>query len=405
MKRKTVTRIGAAVLASLALAACSTDGGGSSNRDVAEFDASQPIAGSDQGQFDASPEEIREGLQADPWWAPSLFVDCDATDEASCEGEATEGVYNAIPSDLVTERWRVCAVVPHLSDAYWVAVNYGMVEEARRLGVNLDFYEAGGYTELSTQISQIDDCVAGGADAVIIGAISADGLNAKVNQLVSQGIVVIDALNGIANKDVDARSVLSWRRIGATVGDYLVAAGGDENVAWFPGPPGAGWAEDANKGFVEAMKSGSMTVVDTKYGDTDKNTQLRLVEDTLQANSGVSIIAGNAVGADAAAAAGLHNKATIIGSYMTPETLTNIESGKVACAATDQPAVQARVAVDMTVRLLQGIPLDEDKKRAYPAPYLVCGEGGEGAQPISEFVPETTFAPEGWKPVFTVKGN
>lgn len=404
MKRKTVTQIWAAVLASFVLAACSADGGGG-GRDVAEFDASQPIAGSDQGQFDASPEEVREGLQADPWWAPSLFVDCGATDDASCEGEATEGVYNAIPNDLVTEDWRVCAVVPHLSDAYWVAVNYGMVEEARRLGINLDFYEAGGYTELSTQISQIDDCVAGGADAVIIGAISADGLNAKVDQLISQDIVVIDALNGIANKDVDARSVLSWRRIGETVGDYLASSGDDGNIAWFPGPPGAGWAEDANKGFADALAASSMNVVDTKYGDTDKNTQLRLVEDTLQANSGVSIIAGNAVAADAAAAAGLNKNATIIGSYMTPETLTNIESGKVACAATDQPAVQARVAIDMTVRLLQGIPLDEEKKRAYPAPYLVCGDAGEGAQPISEFVPETTFAPDDWKPVFTVEGN
>ncbi len=59
----------------------------------------------------------------------------------------------------------------------------------------------------------------------------------------------------------------------------------------------------------------------------------------------------------------------------------------------------------MTVRLLQGIPLDEEKQRAYPAPYLVCGDEAEGAQPVSEFVPETTFAPDDWKPVFTVKAG
>ncbi|NHC24343.1 TMAO reductase system periplasmic protein TorT [Nocardioides sp. IC4_145] len=404
MNRKKLSGILALTLSAVVLAGCSVDGGNGRGASE-EFDASTPIEGADQGTFDASPDEIREGLKADPWWAPSLFVDCDATDDAACEGEATEGVYNAIPSDLATEDWRICAVVPHLSDAYWVAVNYGMVEEARRLGVNLDFYEAGGYTELSTQVSQIDDCVAGGADAVIIGAISADGLKAKVDQLVAQGTVVIDALNGIVNPDVDARSVLSWRRIGTTVGDYLANQGGSANVAWFPGPPGAGWAEDANDGFAEAVQGSGVDVVETKYGDTDKDTQLRLIEDTLQANDGVTVIAGNAVGADAAAAAGFADKATIIGSYMTPETLANIERGKVACAATDQPAVQARVAVDMTVRLLQGIPLDEGMRRAYPAPYLVCGEATENAQPVSQFVAETTFAPEGWKPVFTVKAD
>ena len=403
MNGNTLRGIAALALSALALTACSTDAGRSSA--AAEFDASKPIQGADQGKYDATPDEIREGLKADPWWAPSLFVDCADTEDAACEGKAVEGVYNAIPSDLATEDWRICAVVPHLSDAYWVAVNYGMVEEARRLGVNLDFYEAGGYTELSTQISQIDDCVAGGADAVVIGAISADGLNAKVDQLIAQDIVVIDALNGIANKDVSARSVLSWRRIGTTVGEYLANNTRGENVAWFPGPPGAGWAEDANDGFADAVQGADANVVETKYGDTDKDTQLRLIEDTLQANAGVSVIAGNAVGADAAAAAGLGNRAKIIGSYMTPETLANIEKGKVACAATDQPATQARVALDLTVRLLQGIPLDEEKQRAYPAPYLVCGDEAEGAQPVSEFVPETTFAPDDWKPVFTVKAG
>ena len=403
MNGKTLKAITALTLSALALAGCSTDGGRGSAAPA--FDTSKPIQGADQGKFDATPDEIREGLNADPWWAPSLFVDCQTTEDSACEGEATEGVYNAIPSDLVTEDWRICAVVPHLSDAYWVAVNYGMTEEARRLGVNLDFYEAGGYTELSTQMSQIDDCVAGGADAVVIGAISSDGLNAKVDQLLAQDIVVIDALNGIANKEVSARSVLSWRRIGTTVGQYLAHQAGGEHVAWFPGPPGAGWAEDANDGFTGAVKGADVKVVETKYGDTDKNTQLRLIEDALQANDGVSVIAGNAVAADAAAAAGLGAKAQVIGSYMTPETLSNIEKGKVACAATDQPAVQARVAIDMTVRLLQGIPLDEAKQRAYPAPYLVCGKESEGAQPVSEFVPETTFAPEGWKPVFTVKAD
>ena len=57
----------------------------------------------------------------------------------------------------------------------------------QRAGVRMQLVEAGGYTELNTQISQIEDCVAGGADAVVIGAISNDGLNNLVGEIRDKG--------------------------------------------------------------------------------------------------------------------------------------------------------------------------------------------------------------------------
>ena len=47
-----------------------------------------------------------------------------------------------------------------MKDAYWLAVDYGVAEEAKRLGVKMQLVEAGGYTNLNKQISQIEDCVA-----------------------------------------------------------------------------------------------------------------------------------------------------------------------------------------------------------------------------------------------------
>ncbi len=47
--------------------------------------------------------------------------------------------------------WHICAIYPHLKDTYWLSVNYGMVEEARRLGVNFTLYESGGYPNLARQ--------------------------------------------------------------------------------------------------------------------------------------------------------------------------------------------------------------------------------------------------------------
>ena len=41
-----------------------------------------------------------------------------------------------------------------MKDAYWLGVDYGVVDEAKRLGVSMNLVEAGGYTELNKQISR-----------------------------------------------------------------------------------------------------------------------------------------------------------------------------------------------------------------------------------------------------------
>src|SRR5271167_4653985 len=101
------------------------------------------------------------------------------------------------PLEKASKPWKICVSFPHMKDAYWLGVDYGVVEEAKRLGVSMNLVEAGGYTELNKQISQIEDCVANGAQAVIIGAISADGLNNLVKELHGKNIPVIDVINGI----------------------------------------------------------------------------------------------------------------------------------------------------------------------------------------------------------------
>jgi protein TorT len=390
----------------LLLSACSTgqDSGGGASK----YDSSKPVPGSDKGSFKASAAEIRESLKSDAWWYPTMFVDCKdkATKAEGCNGQRTEGVYNAIPKDLVSKKWKICFALPHLSDPYWVAADFGAVQEARRLGVDLDVYEAGGYTELSKQLNQIDDCVSSGANAIVIGAISFNGLDAKVQQLVDQGIVVIDGLNGISNPKVSGRAVLNWREMGGAVGDYLKKQNKPEKVAWFPGPPGAGWAEDATSGFKDAVSGSPAGIAVTKYGDTSKEVQLKLLEDTLQSDPSLTVVAGTAVTADAAVAGNVGGgKAKIFADYLIPSTFDHIKSGKVTCGVSDQPVIQARMAVDMAVRLLEKIPLDDQKGRAFPAPILVCGPGAGSAANLDAFIPETTFAPADFKPVFRVSGK
>jgi len=208
------------------------------------------------------------------------------------------------PLDKAAQKWDICVSFPHMKDAYWMAVDYGVVAESQRLGVKMNLVEAGGYTNLNKQISQIEDCVAAGAQGVIIGAISYDGLNNLVTEIKGKGIPVIDVINGMSSTDISAKSLVSFGEMGFKAGEYIAklhpAGSGKVKVAWFPGPPGAGWVEAGNTGFLEAVKGSDIEVVDTKYGDTGKEIQAKLVEDTLEAYPDIQYIVGTSPTAEAA---------------------------------------------------------------------------------------------------------
>ncbi|MEO9968892.1 MAG: substrate-binding domain-containing protein, partial [Hyphomonadaceae bacterium] len=95
--------------------------------------------------------------------------------------------------------WHVCVLFPHMKDSYWVAVNYGIVDQARKLGVKATILEAGGYTEAAKQVSQYNDCMALGVDAIVIGAISEAGLAKSMAEGNEKGIVQVGVINPMSD--------------------------------------------------------------------------------------------------------------------------------------------------------------------------------------------------------------
>jgi hypothetical protein len=96
-----------------------------------------------------------------------------------------------------------------------------LVDEAKRLGIALNLYEAGGYENLATQQSQIAECMAkNNALALIIGAISADGLNSVVADYSDKGLPVIDLINGINSDKIAARVAADFYDMGLAAGKY-----------------------------------------------------------------------------------------------------------------------------------------------------------------------------------------
>ncbi|MBS9718919.1 TMAO reductase system periplasmic protein TorT [Pseudohalocynthiibacter aestuariivivens] len=334
---------------------------------------------------------------AEDAWFP---IDAEEVTPAfSADGVASTISYTAL--EAADKAWNICVSFPHMKDAYWLGVDFGVVDEATRQGVNLNVVEAGGYTELSKQISQIEDCVAGGAEAVIIGAISGDGLNNVIAEVAGRGIPVIDLVNGISSPDISAKSLVSFRTMGFETGRYLAEkhpAGSEPvTVGWFPGPAGAGWVEGAHAGFMEAIEGSAVIVLEPRFGDTGKETQLKLVEDVLQANPEVRYLAGTAVTAEAAQGLirerGLQGKVDLLSFYMTPGVYTGIERGFILAAPADSMVIQGRIAIDQAVRILQGAEFVQ-----HVGPKIFVVDPGN----IGDVSRTNILPPEGFSPVFSV---
>lgn len=293
-----------------------------------------------------------------------------------------------------------CVSYPHLKDAYWLSVNYGMVEEARRLGVGFRLSEAGGYPNLARQIEQIEHCVATGADALIVGAVSFDGLTPTLERIARQ-MPIIAAVNDIADSGITAKAGVSWRDMGEAAGRVIAdrhpIGSATVRLAWFPGPQGAGWVGFVEEGFRAAIRDSAAEIVVTKFGDTGREIQVLLVEEALDAHPDIDYIVGTAPTAEAAVsilrARGLVGQVQIVSDYMSHGVFRGIRRGRILAAPTDFPILQGRLAIEQAVRAVEG-----RLEVIHAGPEIVSVT----ADSVEDTVHEGALAPAAFIPVFEV---
>ncbi|MGB1027028.1 MAG: TMAO reductase system periplasmic protein TorT, partial [Rhodospirillaceae bacterium] len=304
------------------------------------------------------------------------------------------------PLDAAGQQWKICVSIPHLKDAYWLAVNFALVDEARRLGVSLRINEAGGYENLDVQRTQIQDCMKTGADGLIVSGITTDGVNDLVEGYLAEGIPVIDLINWISAEGLTARAAVTYWDNGYQTGAFLKreTAGKETKILWFPGPKGPGWSKLGNDGLVDALKDSNIAIVDTGWGDTGRATQAKLIEDSLAKHPDVDYIVGTTVSAEAAIdllrKKDLSKDIKVLAYYYGPGVHRGIRRGFIAAAPTDKQGLQARLALDIVVRVLDGEPY---LKHVGPKVEII------DRAKMQTFDETSSIPPRGFRPVFSVK--
>lgn len=302
--------------------------------------------------------------------------------------------------DRAKKKWSLSVFFPHMKDSYWLAVNFGIVDEVKRKDVQMRLYQAGGYDNLQVQIDQIKEAVAAGTHGVIIGAISYDGLNSLVSELHAKGLPVIDVINGMSTEQISARSLVSFEEMGYYAGDYIALrhpkGSSAVKVAWFPGPKDAGWVKAGDKGFRKALAGSTVEIAAVRYGDTGKTTQKALLEEVLNAHPDIDYVAGTAVTAVTAVrilrARGLTDRIKVMAYYFTPQVYREIKRGHILGAPTDSPVLQGRIAVDQLVRVLEHMPV----MKHVGSRIKVIDSGN-----INTFDRATSLAPDGFRATYS----
>jgi len=281
--------------------------------------------------------------------------------DASLDGKI--GAYQFV--GRAQKPWRLCVSLPHAKDHFYWDVVWGLLEQTREAGVQLGVYQAGGYepSHMADQKAQIRSCIQDKADAVLIAAIDSEGLAAEEAELAAKGIATIDLTNDLDGAAVAAHSHHNFAETGRVAARYVLSIPASKPllVGWFPGPDGPRWPTEFEKGIKEVFASvpaeSRPDLIGAGSAPTDRDSQATLVR-RFAANHKPDVIMANAIAAVDAARfyARKEERPKIVSLYMTDDVIEEMREGRIDAMVAFEPADQARIAVDLAVRVLEHLP-------------------------------------------------
>ncbi|NVO58499.1 TMAO reductase system periplasmic protein TorT [Rhodobacteraceae bacterium B1Z28] len=257
---------------------------------------------------------------------------------------------------------RICVVVPHFKDEYWLSVGYGLKQEALKTETELLIYESGGYHTLDRQITLLEDCVNSRADAILFGAVSADDpalLDAV--ERTSKLVPVVALVNELRSPHLSGAVGVDWHDMGVAIGQYLAAIHPKNSVpisaALITGSLDSGWSPILEAGLQEGLKESSVVVLHTGRSDTGMREQLVQVEAVLNRFTDIDLIIGSAPAIEGAMGLVANSEAispSLVSTYISHSVYRGLLSKAVDAVAFDDPVQQGRMGISVALSAQKG---------------------------------------------------
>jgi ribose transport system substrate-binding protein len=287
--------------------------------------------------------------------------------------------------------------MPDSSESFWVSMDYGVQQEAKKLGVKVITASAGGDANANQQISQIQDLVQRGVKGLVVGATDANAVTPVVDQAIGQNIPVVGASSLPNSKKLTSSVFTDNIGMGTIEAQCLgTAMGGKGSVAMLVGPAGQIWADLRAKGFTDTLKKqfpGIKVVASTRLAD-NRNAALTTAQDWLQrfpTLGGIySVTDDTGAGAvDAIQAAHKTGSIKVSASNFSPAAQQLLEKRLFVCTAAQQIVTQGEQALLQAVNAAKKNPV----KAVVVTPVVKLTKDNVGQTSF-----EKLQAPAGFKP-------
>jgi ABC-type sugar transport system substrate-binding protein len=291
-----------------------------------------------------------------------------------------------------------------LADQYYVALEYGIEQEAKANGLTVTkVVAAGGYDHLADQVRQIEDLAASpDVDVILTLVASEQGSKDAVARAVAAGKKVITMASVTASDKVYAQIAEDYTLAGTEQADYMCAhLSTGAKVAMLTGPTGASWSTLMSQGFSAQMaaKCPGVQIVSQQNSPVDPSQAQKITEDWLQRYPDLAAIFSVADAyaqgvVPAVQSAGKSSQILITTQGFTPWSKPALQAGQVKMAAANAPIILGRWSVQAAIHAMNGDPgPGRDTQLTAPMPPVTSETVGTASE-----VPQAgAFTPPGYK--------
>lgn len=249
--------------------------------------------------------------------------------------------------------------VSTLNNPFFVTLSEGAKDKADELGVDLIVVDAG--DETAKQTSDIEDLISRNISVLIVNPVDSDAVAPAVKDAVSKGIKVISVDRVVNGVDVDC-AIASDNVAGAEAAtEYLVSLIGEgAKVAELQGTTGASATIDRGQGFHNVADK-KLNVVASQTGDFNRSDGMSVMENMLQADSGIQgVFAHNDEMALGAVEAIGSRKIVVVGFDATDDAQAAVKAEKMAATVAQKPDLMGATAVETAQKILNGETVDKE---------------------------------------------
>lgn len=252
---------------------------------------------------------------------------------------------------------------PGGGNPFWASVELGATEKAEELGVNVVVIAPPAESDVASQISQIEDQLVQGADAIVIAPTDPEAVNPVLEQAVADGVPVlfIDTQGSLDGATFIGTNNMEGARLAANYICDNVAEGSD--VAILQGILTQSTGQARSEGGEAGLTDCGLNVVAMQPGNWDRAEGQSVMENILTANPDIAgVFASNdnmALGAaEALKSAGVLEDVLLVGFDANPDAASSVLAGEMSATIAQNPYNMGAFGIENALALINGETID-----------------------------------------------